>query len=113
MKVLYRIVYSVQDLILTPKTRQLLSAGHVFDVGRNLKLKPSVLLKWIEGGSFQYDLTANLLIHEILRLGISYRMKDSFDLLIQWNIIHQLSLGYSYGYPTSRLAPRNLAPIKW
>lgn len=92
----------------TAKSRQtrqyLLSAGYVFDVGRNLKLKPNVLLKYVEGESFQYDLNANLLIHEILWLGVSYRVKDSFDLLAQWNINKQLSLGYSYGYPTSSLA---------
>lgn len=95
-----------QDAITKSRqTRQyLLSAGHVFDVGRNLKLKPNVLLKWVEGGSFQYDLNANLLIHEIIWLGVSYRMNDSFDFLVQWNITNQLSLGYSYGYPTSSLA---------
>jgi type IX secretion system PorP/SprF family membrane protein len=95
-----------QDAIIKARqTRQyFLSAGHVFDIGTNLKLKPNVLLRWVEGGPFQYDLNANLLIHEIIWLGVSYRMKDSFDWLAQWNITSQLSLGYSYGYPTSNLA---------
>lgn len=95
-----------QDAISKSRqTRQyLLSAGHVFDIGPNLKLKPNVLLKWLEGGEFQYDLNANLLIHEIIWLGASYRMNDSFDGLIQWNITPQLSLGYSYGYPISTLS---------
>jgi type IX secretion system PorP/SprF family membrane protein len=95
-----------QDAI--SKSRQvrhfLLSAGHVFDLGPNLKLKPNVLLKWIEGKEFQFDLNANLLLHEFLWLGVSYRMNDSVDGLVQWNITPQLSLGYSYGYPTSDIA---------
>ena len=45
------------------KSRQtrhfLLSAGHVFDLGPNLKLKPNTLLKWVEGKEFQFDLNAN------------------------------------------------------
>ena len=95
-----------QDAIAkTRQTRQyFLSAGHVFDVGRNLKLKPNVLLRWVEGDAFQFDLNANLLIHEVVWFGVSYRLEDSFDVLVQWNITKQLSLGYSYGYPTTSLA---------
>ncbi len=95
-----------QDAIIESRqTRQyFLSAGHVFDIGENLKLKPNLLLRWVEGGPFQFDLNANLLIHEVIWLGASYRMDDSFDWLIQWNITNHLSLGYSYGYPISSLA---------
>ncbi len=95
-----------QDAIIKSRqTRQyFLSAGHVFDLGSNFKLKPNLLLRWVEGGPFQYDINANLLIKEAIWLGVSYRMKDSFDWLVQWNITEQLALGYSYGYPTSNLA---------
>ena len=86
------------------KRHYFLSAGHVFPLGQNLKFKPNVLLKWIEGGTFQYDLNANMLIHEIVWVGVSYRMKDSVDGLLELNINNQLSLGYSYGYPISSLA---------
>jgi type IX secretion system PorP/SprF family membrane protein len=95
-----------QDAI--SKSRQtrhfLLSAGYVFDIGPNLKLKPNTLLKWVEGKEFQFDINANLLIHEFLWVGASYRMDDSVDGLVQWNITPHLSLGYSYGWPISELA---------
>jgi type IX secretion system PorP/SprF family membrane protein len=95
-----------QDAI--SKSRQtrhfLLSAGYVFDLGPNLKLKPNTLLKWIEGKEFQFDLNANLLMHEFIWVGVSYRMNDSVDGLVQWNITPQLSLGYSYGYPITDIA---------
>jgi type IX secretion system PorP/SprF family membrane protein len=95
-----------QDAVATARQKRqfFLSAGHVFDVGPHLKLKPNVLLRWVEGGAFQFDLNANLLIREVVWLGVSYRMDDSFDVLVQWNITKQLSLGYSYGYPISSLA---------
>jgi type IX secretion system PorP/SprF family membrane protein len=83
----------------------LLSAGYVFDIGPNLKLKPNTLLKWVEGKEFQFDINANLLIHEFLWVGGSYRMNDSVEGLVQWNITPKLSLGYSYGWPISDLAP--------
>jgi type IX secretion system PorP/SprF family membrane protein len=86
------------------KRHYFLSAGHVFPIGAGLKFKPNVLLKWEEGGPFQYDLNANFLIHEAVWVGVSYRMQDSVDGLLEININKQLSLGYSYGYPISSLA---------
>ena len=86
------------------KRHYFLSAGHVFPMGAGLKFKPNVLLKWEEGGPFQYDLNANFLIHEAVWIGVSYRMEDSVDGLLEININKQLSLGYSYGYPISSLA---------
>jgi type IX secretion system PorP/SprF family membrane protein len=86
------------------KRHYFLSAGHVFPIAANLKLKPNVLLKWVEGGAFQYDLNANMLLHEIVWVGFSYRLKDSVDGLLELNISNHLSVGYSYGYPISALA---------
>ena len=86
------------------KRHYFLSAGHVFDLGPNVKLKPNVLLRWEEGGPFQYDLNANMLFKNVVWVGVSYRMKDSIDGLLEFVINNQLNIGYSYGYPTSSLA---------
>jgi type IX secretion system PorP/SprF family membrane protein len=86
------------------KRHYFLSAGHVFTLSPALKLKPNVLLKWEEGGPFQYDINANLLIHEIVWVGVSYRMKDSIDGLFELILNKNLRVGYSFGYPTSSLA---------
>lgn len=81
-----------------------LTAGQVFDINPNLKFKPNILLKWVENGPFQYDINANFLIQNMLWAGVSYRMKDAVDILLQWNINDQLSFGYSFGYSTSALS---------
>jgi type IX secretion system PorP/SprF family membrane protein len=86
------------------KRHYFLSAGHVFTLSRNLKFKPNVLLKWVEGGAFQYDINANMLIHEMLWIGASYRMDDSIDGLLEMHVSNQFSLGYSYGHPISELS---------
>ena len=86
------------------KRHYFLSAGHVFPLSPGLKFKPNVSLKWEEGGPFQYDINANMLIRETLWIGVSYRMEDSVDGLIELNLNNQLSLGYSYGYPISSIA---------
>ncbi|MBL0740053.1 PorP/SprF family type IX secretion system membrane protein [Chryseolinea lacunae] len=88
----------------TQQRHYFLTAGRVFDLSPSLKFKPNVLLKWVENGPFQYDLNANLLVQDVVWVGVSYRMQDSIDGLLQWNVNDQLSMGYSYGYPTSSLA---------
>ncbi len=81
-----------------------LSAGHVFDLRPNLKFKPNFLIKWVEDATYQYDFNANFLIHDVLWLGASYRMNDSVDAIIEWNVNKQFSFGYSYGYPINSLS---------
>lgn len=85
------------------KRHYFLTAGYLFNLTENLKLKPNTLLKFKDGNEFQFDLNANLYIHDIVSVGVSYRWKDSFDGLAQWNITDQLSLGYSYGYPITNI----------
>jgi type IX secretion system PorP/SprF family membrane protein len=97
--------YNKDPLIKARQERHyFLTAGHVFDLSPSLKLKPNVLLKWVEHGPFQYDVNANLLIQEVLWVGVSYRMKDSVDGILEWIINDQMRLGYSYGYPTSAIS---------
>lgn len=86
------------------KRHYFLSAGHVMDLAPNVKLKPNVLLRWEEGGPFQFDLNANVLFAEVLWVGVSYRMQDSVDGLLEFVINNQLNVGYSYGYPITPLA---------
>lgn len=81
-----------------------LTAGHVMDLSPDLKLKPNILVRWVEGGPIQYDINANLFIRRVLWVGVSYRLQDSVDGLLEWNINEQLAFGYSYGYPVSALS---------
>lgn len=88
----------------TQQRHYFLTAGHIFDVNPELKLKPNVLLRWAENGPFQFDLNANLFIKSTVGVGLSYRMGDSMDVLFEWLANDQLAIGYSYGYPTTELA---------
>lgn len=97
--------WNSQDLNTARQKRHyFLSAGHVMDLGASVKFKPNVLLRWEEGGPFQYDLNANFLFAEVLWVGASYRMNDSVDGLVEFVINNQFNIGYSYGYPISSLA---------
>ncbi|MTI19577.1 type IX secretion system membrane protein PorP/SprF, partial [Fulvivirga sp. RKSG066] len=76
-------------------------AGYVLDIDQNLKLKPNVLVKAVDGAPLQIDLNANLLINEVIWVGVSWRSFDSFDALFQLQVTEKLQFGYAYDFATT------------
>lgn len=77
------------------------TAGYVMDLNQNLKLKPNALVKAVNGAPVEIDLNANLLINEVVWVGLSWRSFDSFDALFQLQITEQLQFGYAYDFATT------------
>jgi type IX secretion system PorP/SprF family membrane protein len=84
-----------------------LIAGLIFDLGENVKFKPTMLTKATfskeTGAPVELDLTANFLIKERFWVGAMYRTGDSFGLIAQWIIDKKMRIGYSYDYTTTNL----------
>ena len=84
-----------------------LTAGLVFDLGENLKFKPTMLTKATftseSGAPVELDLTANFLIKERFWLGAMYRTGDSYGFIAQWIIDKKMRIGYSYDITTTNL----------
>lgn len=76
-------------------------AGYVFDISRDLKFKPNLLIKYVENAPVEFDINANLLIKDIIWAGLSYRSFDSFDALIQVQVSKQFQFGYAYDFATT------------
>ncbi len=72
-----------------------LLAGYAFDLGRNLVLKPNVLLKSVDNAPLQVDINANLLINSFLWVGASYRSKDSIDGILGFQVTPQFLVSYA------------------
>jgi type IX secretion system PorP/SprF family membrane protein len=97
------------NLYATVQTRMhfYLIGGYVFDINPNLKFKPAVLLKAVEGAPLQADITANFLINEKLTLGVAYRWDAAWSALAGFQITDGLMIGYSYDGDTTKLANYN------
>jgi type IX secretion system PorP/SprF family membrane protein len=80
----------------------LFTTGYLFSLSENVKLKPSVLVKYIKNSPAELDLNMNA-YYKNFGLGVSYRTNDAMVFLIQYNINMQLSAGYSYDLTTSKL----------
>jgi len=79
------------------------SAGYVFDLNPNLKFKPSFLLKSTFNVPTSMDVSANFLYQEKIEFGATYRLQDSFGLLVNINVTPDLRIGYAYDHIVSNL----------
>jgi len=88
-----------------------LMAGAVFDLGENVKFKPTTLAKASfsseSGTPLQFDLTGNFLIKEKLWLGAMYRTGDSFGFIAQFLFAEKLRVGYAIDFSTTNLRNYN------
>jgi type IX secretion system PorP/SprF family membrane protein len=76
-----------------------LSAGYLFTINESIKLKPSVLLKFVNGAPFSYDINVNALLQEVLWVGLTLRSTSALGLNSQIEINDRVRFGYAFEYP--------------
>lgn len=89
------------------KTHFFLNSGYVFDMSRDVKLKPSMMLKAAQGAPLSIDFSANALIYEKLEFGLSYRLTESISALINVKAKKNLRIGYAYDHTLTSLGDFN------
>ncbi|MEL6810475.1 MAG: type IX secretion system membrane protein PorP/SprF [Bacteroidota bacterium] len=72
------------------------TAGYVFQVSENVKLKPSVMAKSAFDAPLSFDGNLNALFYEKFEIGASYRLDDSFSGLIGFQATPNIRVGYAY-----------------
>jgi type IX secretion system PorP/SprF family membrane protein len=84
-----------------------LVAGVVLDMGTELKFKPSVMVRAVEGAPLSLDINANFLLRERVWFGAMYRLGDSFGVMAQYLLTQQLRIGYAFDLTTTQLGAYN------
>jgi len=79
------------------------TAGYVFQVNENFKLKPSVMVKSAFEAPVSYDANLNALFYDRFELGASYRIDDSFSGLVGFQVNENIRIGYAYDHIMSDL----------
>jgi type IX secretion system PorP/SprF family membrane protein len=80
------------------------TAGYVFQVNDDIKLKPSTMIKSAFGAPTSVDLNLNALFMEKFEVGTSYRTEDSFSGLVGFQVTPSLRIGYAYDSVMSELS---------
>ena len=83
------------------------TGGYVFDIDKNLKLKPAFMGRAVKGAPMALDITANVLINEKLEAGLGYRLGDAMSALVNFRVTPELRIGYAYDYTTNNLGDFN------
>lgn len=82
-------------------------AGHVFNLGKELKFKPSALTKVVQGSPLQVDLSANFLFFDKFTLGAAYRWSAALSGMAGFQLSDSWLIGYAYDKETTRLGNFN------
>ena len=80
-----------------------LNAGRAFKLNPKLILKPAMMVRYVQGAPIQTDVNASFLFNKTLWVGASYRLGDSVDLLFEYTVTRQLTIGYSFDFTLSKL----------
>ena len=78
------------------------NGGYNFDVSDNVRLEPSVLLKFLEDGVFQADINLNSVLFNTVNFGISYRTDDAVSIQVGYQN-KSILFGYAYDITISDL----------
>ncbi|MFY0483934.1 type IX secretion system membrane protein PorP/SprF [Flavobacterium sp. PLA-1-15] len=84
-----------------------LIGGSVFDLNENLKFKPAMMTKMVQGAPLQVDLSANFLFNEKFMVGAAYRWSAALSGMVGFQVNDSWFIGYSYDAETTKLANYN------
>jgi len=84
-----------------------LSSGYVFDLSDDFKIRPSFMLRAVDGAPVSTDISASILWLDKLEFGISHRIDESISGLFQLRLTDNLKIGYTYDAITSDLSNYN------
>jgi type IX secretion system PorP/SprF family membrane protein len=79
-----------------------LTGGYNFTINEEIKIDPSLMIKFIEAGLYQVDVNVHARFHDIFLAGVSFRSSDAVVLQAGFNYKEML-FGYSYDITISGL----------
>ena len=79
------------------------TAGYLYDLRGDVKIKPSILFKSVSGIPLQADISTTAIYKDKVRFGVSYRTGDAFVVLTEFWFKRQLRFGYAIDVTTSNV----------
>jgi len=93
--------------IFKEKINYYLIAGYVFDLNYNLKFKPALLTKMVNGAPLQVDVSGNFLFNDKFTVGLAYRWSAAVSAMAGFQVSDAIYIGYGYDFETTRLQNYN------
>lgn len=93
--------------IFKDKINYYFMAGYVFDLNYDIKFKPALLTKMVQGAPLQVDVSGNFMFYEKFTLGMAYRWSASVSAMAGFQVSDGLYIGYGYDHETTNLRKYN------
>lgn len=77
--------------------------GYVWDINSNLKFKPTLLTKMVQGAPLQVDISANFMLSDKFILGAAYRWDAAVSGMLGFNISEGFLIGLAYDREVTEL----------
>ena len=98
---------SANSHVAKEKINLYLIAGYVFDLSYNVKFKPSLLTKYVQGAPLQLDLSTNFMFNDKFVMGVAYRWSAAVSAMVGFQASDSWFIGYGYDLETTRLSNYN------
>jgi len=93
--------------IFKEKINYYLIAGYVFDLKQDIKFKPAVITKMVEGAPLQIDVSGNFMFSEKFVVGVAYRWSAALSGMVGFQVSDGIYIGYGYDNETTNLKNYN------
>lgn len=94
---------SQNTFLATERMNFYLISGYLFELNRDLILRPGLLVKAVQGAPLAVDVNASMLFNERFSFGAAYRLGSAVSALFGVQISEQFLLGLSYDWETTEL----------
>ncbi|MCK4344997.1 MAG: type IX secretion system membrane protein PorP/SprF [Bacteroidales bacterium] len=85
----------------------IINGGYIFEINPDVKILPSLLLRYNPGNSPQVDINPHVIFKDKLWIGASYRSKNTLIGIFQYQINNQFRVAYSYDFDLGKLGRYN------
>lgn len=95
--------FKLGDFQISSTRTMYIMGGYLFDIGNNVKFKPAALVSFNKNTPFELDLNASFLFLDALWVGATWRMGDSVDGLLMYELSNKFKIGAAFDLTLTEL----------
>ncbi len=101
-------------LTIEPTFRQhyFFMGGVAFDLNKTVSLQTNTIFKYVEGAPFDMDINLSVIFLKKVLVGLTYRLGDSVDALVRWQVAPQLQISFAYDFSVTPLQQYNAGSLE-
>lgn len=96
-------IFNVDSLEFNTLNHYFLTAGYIFPLSYQVKLKPTIIAKFLENAQPEISIGANFLINEAIWVSAIWRNYDAIDVAFEIQIDPQMRIGYAYDVQSRKI----------